>query len=303
MRLEPRPLGPDDRSPPLQLPEQPLAIPSGHVRHEQHARVLVVVPARRIGRHRESAGVQQSEHRPQLTFGEQHRRQGPRRMPFGAPRCRDQIGLLAAAHEQRRQPLAIALASPTCRCQLISVARDARRGQCVDIGEHQLRERPQRRRRDPARDRFPRQSAPTDSRPDPVCRLQGIHRPATSRLPPPQLVCRGRARRDRLGGVGPAPQPGKLKEVDQGQLDRGPDPRAHDIGKRPGIARHFAHDRLDRFGGDPRDDGPQAFDHVLVQGEVGLGSGRYRGGSGHGIPPLSLANKSSGSLHVEPSEI
>ena len=311
MYLQPRSLGPDDRPAPFQLAHQPLPIPPGGVGHEQDAGVLVV-DAGRLSRHRQGPGVEEPEHRAQLPLGQEHRGERPWRVPVGPPSGRDEVGLLAATDEQRGQSVAIALARAPGSGQFVGMTRDARGRQGVDVGEHQLGKRPQRGRRHPGRHCLPRQTAPADSRPDPVCRLQRVHGPATAGLAAAQLIGCSRAWGDGFGRVGAAADPGQLEEIDQGQLDGGTDARTHGVRKRPGIAGHFAHDGLDGLGSHPRDDASESLEDVLFEGQgrdrrhrAGGRSGSARGpwGDGHGFTALSLANKSSAPLHVEPSEI
>ena len=225
----PRPGRADDGVPAVQRAQQAGATGAVGVRHQQHDEVAL---PRGRARPRPPAGSRRRER------GQQ--RPGPappaaaRRSACGAAssrpaRRRPQHGRGGRAGEQLPgQPLQVALADPAGGGQLVGVPGDARGGELVDVGEHQLGEAGQRLGGQPGRDRRGRSSAAT-RRARPPGRPPAA-RPSSGRCAPRPGPARRRPRgRARIGvlGVGAAAGRRQLQEAAERELDGVADGPAH----------------------------------------------------------------------------
>ena len=150
------------------------------------------------------------------------------------------------------EPLEVALAHPAGRRQLVGVARDAGRRQLVDVGEHELGEAGDGRRRQPHADDRAGQLPPGHAGPDAVGGQQRVHRPAAARLAAPQRVRPLDRRLQRRARVGVVRLLGEAQERPEGHLHGQLDVGAHLAGERAGVAGHLGGDGLDGALGDLR---------------------------------------------------
>ena len=199
--------------------------PVGVGHEQQRERVVEVdVDALQVLADGQGVGPERGQGASRLGGRQQHRRQRGRGSPLGARRRGGQHVGAGAGEQVLAEPLAVAVAHPAARRQLVGVAGHARRRELVDVGEEQLGELRHRRRGQARLGRRLGQLAPRHPGPDAVCREQAVHRPSAPRLPPSERVGTFAGRAERGARVDVAAAAGELEEAGDrhlhGLLDR-----------------------------------------------------------------------------------
>lgn len=155
----------------------------------------------------------------------------------------------------------VALVGPAMGGQFVGVARGARGGELVDVGEGQLGELGDLGGGQTCGYGTCCQASPGHAGADAVGAEQGVHRTAVARLAAAQLV-------GGVTGVAARGVPAReVQVVPQGGADGSADGGAHAARKGVGVGRDLVDDRLDDLVSGGLQRGPKCRDRRLIQGQ------------------------------------